>query len=180
LVNVQNKHGSQKEDIVLDILKGAAKYEAPNAWVEIHPTDRRRYAAMITLPKSVFHTVESLQSSAQRDIVFVTDRSGSMDDKIKGLRRAMTVFLRGIPTNRHFNVWCCGSTHWAMWPAPVEYNEVSLSYALASVENFQADMRGTEIWNVLYDFIKHSAPDRETDVVVLTDGEVSATIEYAT
>jgi hypothetical protein len=179
-VSVQNNHASQKGDIVLDILKDAASKETPNAWVEIHPTDHGKYAAMITLPKNVLDTVESIEPSAKRDIVFIADRSGSMQDKIKGLRKAMTVFLKGIPTNRHFNIWCFGTEHWPLWPSPVEYNAENLVVALRSVESFHADMGGTNIKKVLNDVVRSSATDRETDVVVLTDGAVSAAMQDET
>lgn len=69
---------------------------------------------MLTLPSDYLLTAESIAHNGE--IIFVTDRSGSMSDKIENFRSALMFFINGIPTNRPFNIWCFGSDCESMWP----------------------------------------------------------------
>lgn len=180
VVKIQNKDPHQKGDVVLDIIQGP-EIEVPMAWLETHTTKSNHYAAMITLPKAVAQSMYAARAAVKREIIFLADRSGSMKDKIEGLRRAMNVFLKGIPVNRYFNVWCFGSQYESMWPRSMQYNEENLAYALGHVQSFKANMGGTEIHQALNGIIQTSTTDGEIkDVVVLTDGGVDNKILDAT
>jgi hypothetical protein len=180
VVKIRNKYPRQKGDVVLDIINGPEP-EVPMAWLEAHTTKSNYYAAMITLPKAVAQSIHAARAGVKREIIFLADRSGSMRGKIEGLITAMTVFLKGIPLDRYFNVWCFGSRYDALWPRSVQYNEENLARALRYVKKFKANMGGTELQPALIDIIQTSATDGETkDVVVLTDGGVNDEILGAT
>lgn len=116
------------------------------------------------------------------EILFLADRSGSMRDKMEPLKSAMQFFLKGIPEQRKFNIWCFGS-HYASWqPASVDYTEETLRSALSYVNtDFRSDMGDTELLPALEAIV--AARDRSlmTDVIVLTDGEtwrMEQTLDY--
>ena len=154
--------------------------ENPQAWLEQHTTLRNHKTLMLTLPPGYLNrSAEPLQRS---EILFLADRSGSMQDKIRTLKSAMQFFLKGIPEGRKFNIWSFGS-HYTSWqPASTDYTEETLSSALAYVKkNIKADMGGTELLPALEAIVETRDRTTMTDVIILTDGEVwrlEQTLEY--
>ncbi|KAK4096716.1 hypothetical protein N658DRAFT_333945 [Parathielavia hyrcaniae] len=168
-------------DFVLDIeTKPHGNSESPQAWLEEHLILPNHRALMLTIPPQFLtHVAPPMQRS---EILFLADRSGSMEDKILSLKSAMRFFLKGIPEGRKFNIWCFG-THYNSWqPLSVDYDESTLNSALAWVENtFAADMGGTELLPAIQAIVQARDKSLMTDVIVLTDGEtwrLDQTLDY--
>lgn len=159
------------KDIVVNIetaIPGNSK--TPHASLERHPTFENSAAVQLTLPASFMLRAERYEHDGE--IVFVADRSGSMEDKIDGLRSALMFFIGGLPENRPFNIWCFGSHFTQLWPRSRPFNEQTKTEAVQYVRGFQADMSGTEILRVLKKIAASRGGYHSMDVIVLTDGQV--------
>ncbi|KAI3339633.1 von Willebrand factor type A domain-containing protein [Ustulina deusta] len=143
----------------------------PEAWLEVHPSFENQAAMMVTLPSRMLPVQNEISKTGE--ILFVADRSGSMEDKMENLRSAMHFFLKGIPVGRIFNIWSFGSDYESLWAKSRVYEEESLRLALNYVDTkFDANMGGTEILPALEAIIAATDPSLPCDVVILTDGEV--------
>ncbi|KAI0905822.1 von Willebrand factor type A domain-containing protein [Ustulina deusta] len=143
----------------------------PEAWLEVHPSFENQAAMMVTLPSRMLPVQNEISKTGE--ILFVADRSGSMEDKMENLRSAMHFFLKGIPVGRIFNIWSFGSDYESLWAKSRVYEEESLRLALNYVDTkFDANMGGTEILPALEAIIAAADPSLPCDVVILTDGEV--------
>ncbi|KAI1111589.1 von Willebrand factor type A domain-containing protein, partial [Nemania sp. NC0429] len=141
------------------------------AWLEIHPNFEGQAAMMVTLPPWVLHFQND--TAEDGEILFLADRSGSMEDKMKNLKSAMQFFLKGIPVGRTFNIWCFGSNYQPLWTKSQVYGHESLRQALDFVEEeLKADMGGTELLPALEAIKDARNSSLLCDVVILTDGEV--------
>ncbi|KAI0533987.1 von Willebrand factor type A domain-containing protein [Xylaria digitata] len=159
-------------DFVLSIETACSKANGGSeAWLEIHPFFENQAAMMVTLPPRLL--ISQNEISKDGEILFMADRSGSMEDKMENLRSAMKYFLKGIPMGRTFNVFCFGSTYESLWTKSQLYGQESLQAALDYVSTkFHADMGGTEILPALEAILAARDPSLPCDVVILTDGEV--------
>ncbi|KAL8900360.1 MAG: hypothetical protein Q9207_005730 [Kuettlingeria erythrocarpa] len=138
----------------------------PKAILESHPTLPNQRALMLTLvPKF------SLPRS-NPEIVFVADRSGSMENNIPTLKSALKVFLKSLPVGVRFNICSFGSRNSFLWPKSQAYSRDSLNKALAHVETFRADYGGTEIFDALRETINNRHGDIPCEVMLLTDGAI--------
>ncbi|KAL8744404.1 MAG: hypothetical protein Q9184_008001 [Pyrenodesmia sp. 2 TL-2023] len=138
----------------------------PKAILESHPTLANQRALMLTLvPKF------SLPRS-NPEIVFVADRSGSMEYNIPTLKSALKVFLKSLPVGVRFNICSFGSRQSFLWPKSQAYSRDSLDKALAHVDTFRADYGGTEIFDALRGTIGNRHGDIPCEVMLLTDGEI--------
>ncbi|KAL8920273.1 MAG: hypothetical protein Q9208_006341 [Pyrenodesmia sp. 3 TL-2023] len=138
----------------------------PKAILESHPTLANQRALMLTLvPKF------SLPRS-NPEIVFVADRSGSMEYNIPTLKSALKVFLKSLPVGVRFNICSFGSRNSFLWPKSQAYSRESLDKALAHVDTFRANYGGTEIFDALKDTISNRHGDIPCEVMLLTDGEI--------
>lgn len=171
-VHLQDDRASLDKDLVITISTTVpGNVELPQACLETHPSYKNHTAVLLTIPSEFMLSTQN--SVNDGEIIFVADRSGSMEDKIESLRSAMMFFINGIPENRLFNIWCFGSGYTSMWPRSRIYNETTRQEAMAYVrEEFKADMGGTEILSALQGAHASRAPGRSMDVIVLTDGEV--------
>ena len=123
-------------DFVLEIIhRGAA---TPRALLETYPTLPGQRALMMTLVPSF-----AVQQS-RPEIIFVTDRSGSMQGKIATLVSAIKVFLKSLPVGLLFNICSYGSTYSFLWPKSQAYSEDSLAQVIRHVREFDAGYGGTE------------------------------------
>ncbi|KAK4145155.1 von Willebrand factor type A domain-containing protein [Dichotomopilus funicola] len=164
-------------DFVVEIrTQPEAGLETPQACLERHPQWDGHTAVMLTIPSRLMlgtTATAAAHADGQGEIIFVADRSGSMGDKIAALRSAMEFFLKGIPTERSFNIHCFGSNHESLWARPTAYSADTLQTALGYVsQHFRADMGGTSLLPALKAVVAGRDRGRTTDVVVLTDGEV--------
>ncbi|KAK5625738.1 hypothetical protein RRF57_001454 [Xylaria bambusicola] len=143
----------------------------PEIWLEMHSSFDSQAAIMLTVPPQNFPIQNKVSKIGE--IIFVADRSGSMEDKIESLRSAMHFFLKGIPVGRNFNIWSFGSNYECLWNKSRVYDEESLRIALEYVDaKFNADMGGTELLPALEAVIAARDGVLPCDVIVLTDGEV--------
>lgn len=169
LVTLNSDKSFLQRDFVLDI-ETRAPQEA-RAWLEPHPSFEHRQTLMVTLPPRFFLQPKPLSSLSE--VLFLIDRSGSMGDKMNSVKFAMQFLLKGIPQGKKFNIWSFGSSHTSLWTESAMYSEGSLNTALSYVSNsLEADMGGTEILPALVAMIAARDCACETDIVVLTDGQV--------
>jgi hypothetical protein len=169
------------KDFVLDIVTTpSGGTEGAQAWLEEHPILQNHKALMLTLPAGLM-TNSEIQTQ-KTEILFLADLSGSMSDKIPSLKSAMQFFLKGIPENRKFNIWCFGTERKPWQQRSVEYSEITLNSALAWVASeFRADMGGTEILPAIQAVVAARDQSLTNDIIVLTDGEtwhLDQTLEY--
>jgi hypothetical protein len=155
-----------KEDFVVTV--NADKQDLPFAFLETHPSLPNQQALMVSLvPKF------SLPPDVS-EIVFVVDRSGSMDNKIPTLRSALELFLKSLPLGVPFNIISFGSGAEPLWPRSKVSNEESLGQALKHIKRIKADMGGTEMLGALQAAVKNRYQDKALEVLVLTDGDIWA------
>ena len=94
-----------------------------------------------------FTPVFDESSSQQCELLFVVDRSGSMEGAhIKAAREALLLFLKSIPTGCLFNVIGVGLTYECLFERSVAYDQKSLDTAMQHASSMQADLSpGTEL-----------------------------------
>ncbi|KAJ5924219.1 hypothetical protein N7466_008406 [Penicillium verhagenii] len=140
--------------------------DKPRALLETHSTIPGQQALMATLvPK--FNLPPN-----QPEIVFVIDRSGSMQDKIDTLQSALRVFLKSLPLGVCFNICSFGSHYTFLWPTSQVYDSSSHDEALRLVENIDASMGGTNMLPAVKAAVERRIVEKELEVLLLTDGEI--------
>ena len=138
----------------------------PTAFLETHPDIPGQRALIVDLvPKF------SLTAS-KPEIVFVADRSGSMESQIPTLISAMKVFIRSLPTGVKFNICSFGTHHSFLWPKSKAYDQESLTEAETHIKTFQADYGGTETQAALRSAIENRFGDIDCEILLLTDGDM--------
>ncbi|KAG0126833.1 hypothetical protein HOY82DRAFT_569293 [Tuber indicum] len=148
------------------LLINANNTSDPRAFLAPHPTLQDTSALIITMvPKFVL-------PPQAHEIIFVVDRSGSMQDKIATVRSALQLFLASLPVGSYFNICSFGSNRSFLWPQSKKYSEESLNVAKAHAMRLDSNMGGTEILAPMMDSMKKRRPDMRTEVLLLTDGEV--------
>jgi len=164
--------------VVLDI--ALAGEDQPRAAVEKGP-DGAHYVTVSFLPE----LPELSLHTSPADVVFLIDCSGSMDgESIAQARNALELCLRSLKRGDHYWIVRFGSTHVALSPEPLIYNEQTLAATLAQVRGIEADLGGTELLDCLRGVLTtpHRGAERPRQVLLLTDGQVSnedATIALA-
>jgi Ca-activated chloride channel homolog len=108
------------------------------------------------------------------EVIFMLDCSGSMrGSSIVQAKKALEVFLRGMPRDSRFNVYRFGSTFSTLFPQSVEYDAQSLATALRHLSTVDADLGGTELLGPLRDIYARKVTDCDRrNIVLLTDGQV--------
>jgi hypothetical protein len=110
------------KDFVLQVV--AKDIGIPQAILETHPTLFNQRALMTTL-------VPKFNLKAQTpEIIFIADRSGSMQNHIPTLVSALKVFLKSIPVGCRFNICSFGSGHQLLWEKSRLYNQDTLAWAM--------------------------------------------------
>ncbi|KAG0636453.1 hypothetical protein HOY80DRAFT_359314 [Tuber brumale] len=142
----------------------------PIALLEAHPTIPGQQALMVTLVPD-FSGLKSTRSQ-KREIIFIVDRSGSMDPMIAPLKSAVNVFVKSLPKGCKFNICSFGSDHSFLWEKSQDYSAGTVRAALKLVDNFNAEMGGTELLEPIQETVKRRQEDMNTEVIVLTDGEI--------
>jgi hypothetical protein len=138
----------------------------PKAILECHPTIPNHRALMATLvPKF------SLPPS-RPEIVFVADRSGSMQHNIAMLVSAMKVFLKSLPIGVKFNICSFGSSTTFLWPKSRGYTQETLYESTSHVETFGANMGGTETFMAIKATVERRFTDLPLEIILLTDGDI--------
>jgi hypothetical protein len=141
----------------------------PQAIVEIHPTLPNHRAIMATL------VPQFTLPSANPEIVFIADQSGSMrGPKNSSLVAALKVFLKSLPLGVRFNICAFGSKFQFLWSQSQAYNEDNLDTAMAFVGSLQALFGGTEILAPIQEAFQRHLTDLPLEIMLLTDGEIWA------
>lgn len=138
----------------------------PTALLETHSSIPNQRALMLDLvPKFSL-------PPARPEIVFVADRSGSMQGQIPTLISALKVFLKSLPVGIKFNICSFGSTHSFLWPKSRSYDSESLDQAMKHVQSFGADYGGTETYRAIKASIQNRYTDVDCEILLLTDGDI--------
>ncbi|KAI0458312.1 von Willebrand factor type A domain-containing protein [Xylaria acuta] len=152
-----------KDFVIIASIKDA---DIPKALLETHATIPNQRALMTTLvPRFSI-------APTYGEIVFIVDRSGSMDGKMEMVIKAMTILLKSLTSGTKFNILSFGSHHSFLWPRSKSYNDASLSEALSHIGAFEADFGGTEMYQPVQDTISQRYSDMLLDAIILTDGEI--------
>jgi hypothetical protein len=153
-----------EKDFILQI--AAKDTGIPQAILETHPTLVNQRALMTTLvPK--FNL-----KSKRPEIIFIADRSGSMQGNIPTLVTALHVFLKSIPTGCWFNICSFGSHHEFLWPKSKLYGHDTLSEAIKYIDKFSSNFGGTETLRAVQATIENRLTEMNTELVLLTDGDI--------
>ncbi|CAI7611542.1 unnamed protein product [Penicillium bialowiezense] len=150
------------EDFVITV--NADKQDLPFALLETHSDLPDQKALMVSLVPKFNLPLES------SEIVFVIDRSGSMEDKIPTLRSALELFLKSLPLGVPFNIVSFGYSHETLWPRSKMSTPENLAQALRYTKRVEADMGGTEILAGLKAAVENRYQDKSLEVLLLTDG----------
>uniref|UniRef100_A0A7N6A0R8 VIT domain-containing protein n=1 Tax=Anabas testudineus TaxID=64144 RepID=A0A7N6A0R8_ANATE len=122
------------------------------------------------------------------EIIFLLDRSGSMDFHTSGSNPSLSfipfskdtllLLLKSLPMGCYFNIYSFGSTYEHVFPKSVEYSEKMMEEALKKVEEMTANLGGTEILEPLeHIYSQPCIPNQPRQLFVFTDGEVENTKE---
>ncbi|PQE30133.1 von Willebrand domain-containing protein [Rutstroemia sp. NJR-2017a WRK4] len=138
----------------------------PKAMLETHSTIPNHRALMVSLvPKFELPT-------HRPEIVFVVDRSGSMENNIPTLISAMNVFLKSLPLGIKFNICSFGSHYEFLWEKSQPYSKETLSEATQLIKGFDAEMGGTSTQKAVTATIQNRLLDLPLEVMLLTDGDI--------
>ncbi|ETN43541.1 uncharacterized protein HMPREF1541_02700 [Cyphellophora europaea CBS 101466] len=140
----------------------------PQALLETHSTIPNQRAIMATLvPKFNIPNIVP-------EIVFVVDRSGSMNSDIPIVISALKIFLKSLPVNGiKFNICSFGTTYSFLFDRSRDYNQSSLDEALKHVGTFDANYGGTKILEPIKRTCEQRYKDMPLEVMLLTDGQIN-------
>jgi uncharacterized protein YegL len=180
LVTFFQEKEPMNRDFVLNIKQ--EEPHQPRAIVEVLTEDDVKKAGKdASLPKAVAMVTlvpEIEFEDVRAEIIFVVDRSGSMSGaRIRNVREAMQLFLRGLPSDCFFNIVGFGSNYELLFGnASTEYNNQSLKEATQHIDRLEANLGGTEILKPLQFILSQpSKTGYSRQIFLLTDGEVSNT-----
>ena len=152
-------------DFVLSIQ--AAGMESPQAVVE-RADDGVEAVAVAFVPTFS-------ETAAPAEIIFVVDRSGSMQGtSIEEVRNALQLCLRSMIPGCRFNIVGFGSEYEPLFAETRAYDQASLDAANTHLAGLRANLGGTEILPALSFVLeqpRHGKLSRQ--VVLLTDGQVT-------
>ncbi|EJT46156.1 hypothetical protein A1Q1_05367 [Trichosporon asahii var. asahii CBS 2479] len=161
---------SKKEtnlDTDLVIVITPSKTGEPTALLETHATLPNQRALMASLVPKFALPAET------PEIIFVCDRSGSMQSNIPDLKRALNIFLKSLPQGVAFNICSFGSRFSFLWPKSRLYDQKSVDEATRHVATFDANYGGTEMYRPLEATFKQRLHHGyNLEVFLLTDGEI--------
>ncbi len=114
-------------------------------------------------------------SRARHELLFLLDCSGSMQgDSIAQAKKALQLCIRALEDGDTFNVTCFGSSFTSLWERPRRFDAESLAEASRYVDAIDATLGGTELLAPMTALLEGARdPERQRDVLLLTDGQVS-------
>ncbi|KAK1148375.1 hypothetical protein N8T08_010186 [Aspergillus melleus] len=161
-----------EKDFVLTILSSSKEWMVSRAIAVAQPNSHKSTIALMLSPGDLFRKRFN-PDNYTGEVIFVADRSSSMNAKIPALRNAMHVFLRSLPEKCSFNIVSFGTSFSWMWESSQPYSQEILDEATSHVGSFEANFGGTKILQALESIPEHfnKRADVPTNVIVLTDGE---------
>ncbi len=134
-VRLAQRNAPMDRDLV--IVVSADGLDVPHAVVE---RGERGGAVLLSF-------VPTFEASSQpAEVVFVIDRSGSMEGtSIAEVRNALQMCLRSLVPGCRFNIVSFGSRYEALFPESRPYDDRSMKDAAAFVSSIAANMGGTEL-----------------------------------
>lgn len=166
-VTLSNTSPVLDKDIV--ILVTAKDVDEPRCVIETHPATSTKCAMLNLVPK--FNLPR-----ASTEVIFIIDRSGSMQDKVDTLKRALQIFLKSLPASPdiYFNICSFGSRFDFLFKdgKSKKYDSKTLQTAEDYVSKVDANYGGTEILNPLVECMEKRRTDCQTTIILLTDGQV--------
>jgi len=111
------------------------------------------------------------------EYIFLLDRSGSMKGaRIQMAKEALSLFLKSLPVNSLYNVISFGNNFSSLHQESQKYQQNTLEKDLVSIESFEANMGGTNIYQPLsYIFNQKLNKTYPRYIFLLTDGGVTNT-----
>ncbi|XP_042891440.1 von Willebrand factor A domain-containing protein 5A-like isoform X2 [Penaeus japonicus] len=124
---------------------------------------------------NLFPEVPASSFSNKNEVIFVVDRSGSMQgESMQSARATLLLFLKSLPVGCFFNIVSFGSSFSLLFPSGSEmYNEETLGKACALQQSMSADMGGTEIFQPFKAI--YSQPPKAgyaRQILLISDGSV--------
>ena len=110
-----------------------------------------------------------------QEYYFVLDRSYSMSgNPIANAKEATKLFIRSLPPGSKFNIVSFGSEFRTTFPCVTDYTQDTLNQALEDIENFDANLGGTEIYAPLKSIFEDLSGNKKFNkhVYLITDGWV--------
>ena len=116
-----------------------------------------------------------LRQNRALTVALVIDCSGSMQgDSIGQARQAVEKIVESLGPSDRFTIIRFGSTTDVLWERPGLCTPDRRAAAIRFAQNIQANMGGTEIGNALALAYRVLAAEEGGDILLVTDGEVSA------
>ncbi|KAJ8129561.1 hypothetical protein O1611_g4070 [Lasiodiplodia mahajangana] len=157
-------------DFVLEIEN--QKVNRIQAWKETDDSiNPGQEALMVTFPPIAPR--ENTCSTGNGELIFLTDCSGSMTDKMQVLISMMEFLLKGVPLDWKFNIWRFGSRQDRLWPHSHDYSSQTLEMALAYVKAaMRPDLEGSDMLPALTEILSTRDPLGRTEIILITDGKL--------
>ena len=114
----------------------------------------------------------NLPEGPKPEVIFIVDRSGSMQPRVAPLKSSLSVFLKSLPLDVNFNICSFGSKHSFLWPQSRTYSNQSFEEAQRHCDSMKANFGGTEILPAIESTIANRLEHLNLEIMVLTDGEV--------
>jgi hypothetical protein len=146
---------------------------ASRAVCEQHPRFADHSALMVSINLRDLYTPNVVSPAENREVIFLADRSGSMQDKMEASKTALRFFLKSLPNSSTFNICSFGSTYSPMRPRSRPYCQENVDAALSYIAvHFAADLGGTQLLSGLSQVVDTRNTSVSTEVIILTDEEV--------
>ena len=170
------KEDAKPLDKDLIILVKRSRPHLPSAVCELGNSSRSSQSFMGAPAVMVSFFPEFESNRAACELIFLVDRSGSIESCIEGTRKTLVLFLKSLPPGCIFNIIGFGTSFFSLFPNSVTYSQENLDVAVSHAENMGADLGGMELLGPLQHTLRQPlSPGLPRQVFVLTDGSVSNT-----
>ena len=121
--------------------------------------------------------VEDEFSSYPALFIFLVDQSGSMNkEPMKIARNALKLFIQSLPVGSVYQIIGFGSNYKKYDEIPKEYTKKNIKESLKIIDNLEADLGGTNMFDPLKDIYNSSVYDKikiSKNIILLTDGNIN-------
>ena len=162
------------EDFVLEYQISENDFKKPELILEKHPKYENDFCFYYKfLPSNIIdiNLDDIFIEDFKGNFIFVLDRSGSMHgNRIELAKLSLIFFLKSLPEYSKFNIINFGSKYSELYPKNIEVNNENIQKTLELINDFHADMGGTEIKQV-FTLIGNKYLEKEYNnrIFILTD-----------